>query len=90
MVLKIGLNGKERRATFQAVKQYIKSYKSTHPCSCGESNPACLTFHHRDSMQKELDVGSLVKMGLQAVIREIKKCEVVCLNCHAKIHNGHD
>ena len=90
MTLEIGLKGKGRRATFKAVRQYIRTYKSMHACSCGESNPVCLTFHHRDPNQKELNIGKLVKMGLSKVIREIKKCDILCLNCHAKKHNGHD
>ena len=91
MELKIGLNGKCRRQTYHEIRQLIKSYKASHPCIlCGENNSVCLTFHHRDPNQKELNVGKLVKIGLSKVIREIKKCDILCLNCHAKIHNGHD
>lgn len=84
-------NGKRRHETSKAIRQHIRIYKLSHPCiECGENNPVCLTFHHKDSKRKEMNVGKLIKMGLYIVDREIKKCNVLCLNCHAKLHNGHD
>lgn len=56
-------------------------------CFCGESCALCLDFHHTDSGTKEVEV-SCVSTGLKRLIEEIKKCEVVCANCHRKIHGG--
>jgi hypothetical protein len=58
-------------------------------CSrCGyQKNLAALSFHHRDDKLFKLDARSLSNRTLDAVTTEAKKCELVCHNCHAEIHN---
>jgi len=55
---------------------------------CGEDHPACIQFHHADPDAKEISVSNAIKAGwsLVRVELEIKKCEVLCANCHAKHH----
>ncbi len=63
--------------------------KATSGCKeCGESHPACLQFHHRDSSIKEDSVSRMVTTGasLLRVREEIAKCDVLCANCHFKLH----
>lgn len=55
---------------------------------CGESDPACLDFHHRDPKQKLL---SLAEVGgrswaIAKMQAEIAKCDLICANCHRKEH----
>lgn len=67
----------------------IEAYKVACGCIyCGEKHPACLDFHHRDPTKKEITVSSAVKKGWSwdRTIQEIRKCDVVCSNCHRKIH----
>jgi hypothetical protein len=73
------------------VKKYIKDYKLSHPCPCGEADPACLMFHHKDFKTKSFSVsaGGTGWMVLSRVVNEISKCDVMCLNCHAKYHAAH-
>lgn len=70
----------------QNARDYVFEYLSTHPCSiCGETDPVVLEFHHLG--EKDNEVSRLMGRGasLEALIREIKKCSVVCANCHRRI-----
>jgi len=65
--------------------------KSGGACSiCGyKKNLSSLTFHHSPGSAKEfnLDTRSLSNRTLKKVIVELKKCQLVCNNCHAELHN---
>ena len=52
---------------------------------CGEKESACLAFHHIDPEEKE---GNVSQLQGKRLLDEIKKCRVLCLNCHTKVHNG--
>lgn len=56
--------------------------------TCGESHPACLQFHHRDPATKDFDIANAIANGWSKVRlqREIAKCDVLCANCHARLH----
>lgn len=58
-------------------------------CSiCGyDKNIAALHFHHLDPSDKELDWNRLRLVSWSNVIKELKKCILVCSNCHSEIHN---
>ena len=70
------------------IKIWFKNYKKTLKCeSCGENHIACLDFHH-DKGYKHDTISMLVCNGRskKVILAEIKKCIVVCSNCHRKIH----
>jgi len=73
--------------------EYRKWYleiKSRHKCiKCGEPHPACLDFHHRDGTSKNDVVSSMVgnKRPKKVILEEIEKCDVLCSNCHRKLHH---
>jgi hypothetical protein len=60
-------------------------------CSiCGyNKNFSALTFHHVDPKGKlfQLDLRSLSNRKQSLIDDEIKKCILVCSNCHAELHN---
>ena len=60
-------------------------------CSrCGyDKNFAALELHHSDPATKEfqLDLRSLSNRKWDVILREAEKCDLVCSNCHAEIHN---
>jgi len=81
-----------KKKIYQQCREYCWEYKRTHPCMhCGEKHPACLSFHHRDPSTKDGDVTYLCKYGMKRVLAEIAKCDILCHNCHAKVHynEGH-
>lgn len=55
--------------------------------NCGTSVPVCLDFHHVDT--KTAAVSELVaeRRSLAEIRREIKKCELLCANCHRVEHH---
>jgi hypothetical protein len=55
---------------------------------CGENHPACLDFHHREPGSKDFDIAYAVNVGMgdDLIISEIAKCDVMCRNCHTKLH----
>ncbi len=73
----------------QEIWNWFRRYKSTLRCmDCGISHPAVLQFHHRDRAEKSFTISSVVSRAtsVKQITREIKKCDVVCVNCHAKRH----
>lgn len=74
---------KHRKETLEV----IRSIKVK--CSrCDESDPVALDFHHRTPESKFLTVSQMVSRGygLEALMIEIEKCDVLCSNCHRKEH----
>jgi len=71
-------------------RDWLRRYKSRLSCiECGESHPACLQFHHRNREEKNFTISNVAgrqDVSLKRLMQEIEKCEVLCVNCHAKRH----
>lgn len=77
---------KERKIVIQ--RQFTE-YKNNLVCEvCGEGRSYCLDFHHTNPKEKEHDVASMPRQGFswKNILKEIRKCQVTCKNCHAEIH----
>jgi len=57
---------------------------------CGyDKCPAALEFHHLDPSKKSFTIGDEKTHKSQKYIeKEIKKCILICANCHAEEHWG--
>ena len=85
---KVHLNSKSKIGN-DTKSQWFKEYKSTLKCiRCGESNPLCLEFHHKDPTQKDRAISTMTRLSPEKVKEEIAKCDVLCANCHRKLHGG--
>lgn len=72
-------------------KEWITQFKAERGCEqCGEGDPVCLQFHHRDASLKEANVSRAINNGWseQRIRDEMGKCAVLCANCHLKLHHG--
>tara|TARA_Y100000310_G_scaffold262645_1_gene272372 strand:+ start:3582 stop:3953 length:372 start_codon:yes stop_codon:yes gene_type:complete len=72
------------------IARKFANYKRTLKCEfCAEDYPSCLDFHHRDPTKKEGNICQLVHRGWgwDRLMREVKKCQVLCANCHRKLHD---
>lgn len=62
------------------------------PCAdCGIKYPSyVMDFDHRDPKTKTANVSRMLRCGkpLSEVLAEIKKCDVVCANCHRERTHG--
>ena len=49
---------------------------------------AVYDFHHTDPKKKKANIGTLIKEGAtdRVLQRELKKCILLCKNCHAMLH----
>lgn len=73
------------RALFK--RSYIRLYKESHCCEvCGEARTVCLDFHHRDPDSKKFSLSDAETYSIARIDKEIKKCILVCANCHRVIH----
>ena len=67
-------------------RSWLNEYKSSRGCkNCGEKDPRCLDFHHKDSMKKVKEVSQMFHLNKDALLNEIEKCDILCANCHRKI-----
>jgi hypothetical protein len=55
---------------------------------CSENHIACLDFHHINKKEKVTEVSNALRRGwaIDRIKTEIDKCEIVCSNCHRKLH----
>lgn len=47
-----------------------------------------LDFHHIDPTQKSFTISQIINKDLSLQLEEIKKCVLLCANCHRELHAG--
>lgn len=69
-------------------RQEWRAFKSTLKCvNCGEDHPATFDFHHIIKHPDNRKVHKLLRgQNYKEARKEIKKCIVLCANCHRKVH----
>ncbi len=75
----------------RGIKRKLQLVRSLGGCCsvCGyRQNLSALVFHHQGNDKEfKLDMRSLSNRTLEKVLVEVKKCRLVCCNCHAELHN---
>ncbi len=56
-------------------------------CGYKKTNSA-LEFHHINPENKDFNFNMACNLPLEKIINELKKCILVCANCHREIHAG--
>ena len=66
------------------IKKFLQEYKQSHPCAdCKENYPYwIMEFDHLRDKEFNLSGFSIKTISIEKVIEEVRKCEVVCSNCH--------
>ena len=78
-----------KASAYKNKRNIINSYKSCGCLVCGEKEPVCLDFPHVDTKSKSFDIAKQFHIkAIETIINEIKKCVVLCANCHRKVHAG--
>ena len=73
-----------RRDKRGAIKKFLQEYKQSHPCTdCKENYPYwMMDFDHLHNKTFTISQSSATTSDLEKIKEEVKKCEVVCSNCH--------
>ena len=76
-----------QRERYRRNKATVDRLKAERGCErCGETDPVCLQWHHRDQRQTVRTIASFCGFSWKKLMGEIAKCDVVCGNCHCKEH----
>lgn len=79
---------KPEHMTKNQVRQHLRELKVKIGCKyCGYKKFfGALSFDHRDPKSKRFELSNCHKYrSWKEIKREIAKCDVVCLNCHAEL-----
>jgi hypothetical protein len=70
-----------------AAREVVEQAKGPGCSVCGERDPVCLDFHHV-SGSKDFSLGDVMRgrYSVERIKAELRKCIVVCANCHRKLH----
>ena len=72
-------------------KAYLIGLKGGKCEKCGYSKcMGALVFHHRNPATKEMDLSTktLQARKMEVLLEELKKCDLLCANCHAETHSN--
>ena len=66
-------------------RRWLQKYKMEKGCEmCGyKEHPAALHFDHLDPATKVAPVANMMKRPIDILVAEIRKCRILCANCHA-------
>lgn len=74
------------------IKNYIiEAFGNKCQCCNNEFDNCCYDLHHLDPNRKEFTISHIQYNGAKTWLKirdEVKKCSLVCANCHRLIHNG--
>jgi hypothetical protein len=75
------------RRRYRENKDYVDALKRESGCvRCGEKDPVCLVFHHRDPNKRVASIGKLCSYTRAHLLAELAKCDILCANCHLRAH----
>lgn len=54
------------------------------------SNASMFDFHHRIPEEKKFNLGmtNMLNRGIDEILKEAEKCDLLCSNCHRLLHSG--
>lgn len=77
-----------RESTKARNKALVNRFKEWCGCKhCGESDYIVLDLHHVDPDGKDASPSELLGGSLEVLRAEIRKCIVLCSNCHRREHH---
>lgn len=86
----IKISKRKYRRMADDIREWINKYKADVKCEkCGyNKNIRALSFHHKNPFDKKFAICEAPKFCStpEEVFEEIKKCSVLCENCHSEVH----
>ena len=81
--LKNPLKNERTKLKRNEIRKFIISVLQSNCCAdCGISDWRVLEFDHKDRKTKKFNIADSTQFSLKKVKEEIKKCDIVCANCH--------
>jgi len=79
---------KTKKRQMKKLNWFYKMKKQLKCENCPEDRWYCLDFHHKNSDEKEAAVAIMLHKNYnkKKILEEIKKCQVLCANCHRELH----
>lgn len=82
-------SAERNKARIEKHRSIIHRHKRMYGCQiCGEKEVCVLDYHHLDPTEKESNIGVILTHAWKTIKKEIKKCVILCSNCHRKHHAG--
>lgn len=77
----------KRNERNNTIKEILKKELGCSICGYNKCM-AAIDFHHTDPTKKEYEISSMIRsnMSIFAIKKELKKCIVLCANCHRELH----
>jgi len=74
---------------YKKKKEFIDAIKLGIGCQvCGYNKCIdALVFHHRNPEEKKFTLNRVISYSKENILKEIKKCQILCMNCHQELHN---
>ena len=71
----------------QRKKQRLVNCLGGKCCICGYNKClSALQFHHKKPEEKDFGISNNAHIAFEKALQEVKKCILVCANCHREIH----
>ena len=70
------------------LRDFCNSFKANGCILCNEKHYAALDFHHINPLEKDRTIARATSR--KEIEKEVKKCVVLCSNCHRKYHANDD
>lgn len=68
-------------------KKRCVEYKGGECTQCRETDIDILAFHHRNPEEKNFGIAyNLNEIKWEKLKEELDKCDILCMNCHTKLH----
>jgi len=74
----------KKRKAAEIKEEYVKKAKDKPCADCGKEYPFYVMQFDHIMGDKKFNVSEYKRHSLKSIIKEIKKCAVVCANCHAR------
>ena len=83
-----GMYKNNRKIRKSRTRLWYIDFKNDLQCErCSETHIACLEFHHKDD-DKLFNISTSAGQGFskKKILEEMEKCNILCSNCHRKLH----
>lgn len=71
----------------RAIKQMLIKLAGGKCSRCGyDKCMRALEFHHKNPEEKDFGISKCLTKSISFLKEEIKKCDLLCSNCHAEVH----